>query len=165
MFWPISCFIICFKTLHALPVSLWCCTRSTLYVQIRSTLFFHIIDFSVPPKASLRRMCCDVPCALLQLTHKQNEKNKELSHAPSPSLSTEAARAWVTCWFPGQGIVAQCCSYYSPGFPPSDSCTFSSTRCSFQRPSESGKTAWWPSKQTSWGNSTHRLLLKIPGNS
>lgn len=45
------------------------------------------------------------------------------------------------------------------------SCTFSSARRSFQRPGESGKTARWPSKETSWGISSHRLLLKTPGNS
>ncbi len=80
-----------FKTLYAQSHSALVCAP-----RCRSKLcFFTMSIFPSHPKSlSSECVCCDVPCALLQFTHKQKERNKG------------AARVRVTWGFPGQWKVA-----------------------------------------------------------
>lgn len=71
-------------------------------------------------------------CALLQFTHKQNKKNKE---APSHSnlLPQHRQCEGMSNLLPMLVSRTGQCEKV-PIFPPSDTCTVYSTRCSFQRP-------------------------------
>lgn len=126
-------------------------------------------------------MCCPL-CSNLLINRRRKTKSRPHApkhnlpprpHRPRPSTDTARARGDLSpCWFPGQGDVRKSqiqnsCTVHIPLFSvfvSSHSCTFFTTSCFFQRPSESGKTARWPSKETSWGISSHRLLSKS-GNS
>ncbi len=107
-------------------------------------------------------LCCDVPCALLQFTHKQKERNKEPPHAPSPSLGADAARVRVTWWFPGQGSVRK--SWHSAApiilqvFLPRTAAPSLAHAALSKGPVKVEKTARWPSKETSWGISYWKFL-------
>ncbi len=141
MFWLISCFIMCLKHLISL------CSR------LRSALCPNCVFSQCPffrPTQSLSPasvMWCAVRSAPVYTNRRRKQRRYEWPGG-----------------FP-DSAVWESCSDYSAGSPPSDSCSFSSARRSVQRPSERGKTARWPSKETSWGISSHRLLLKTPGNS
>lgn len=98
---------------------LWCAVRSApIYTQTE--------------QAKQRAASRSVPLP----RHRRCEGMSDLS----PMLVSRTGRC--------EKVMAQCCSYYSPGFPPSDSCTFSNAHATLsKRPSESGKTARWPLKR------------------
>jgi len=129
-----SWLILCFKTLHALLLSALLC-------------FFTIWIFPSHPKTpslslspSLHQACCDVPVRSAPIyTQTEREKQRgslKLQSPPSAQTVRGHERGHCClCWFPGQGSVRKSTPPHSSHFPPSDTCTFYSTRCSFQRPS------------------------------